>query len=75
MEENMAILIPGLPLLAEHTVKAAKNGDTVVTTIDVSLQKIVEDKILAFNQAHAGEARSGEPEVKYSSHDHESKYR
>ena len=41
--------------------KAAKNGDTVVTTIDVSLQKIVEDKILAFNQAHAGEARSGEP--------------
>ena len=38
--------------------KAAKNGDTVVTTIDVSLQKIVEDKILAFNQAHAGEARS-----------------
>lgn len=46
---------------AEHTVKAAKNGDTVVTTIDVSLQKIVEDKILAFNQAHAGEARSGEP--------------
>lgn len=46
---------------AEHTVKAAKNGDTVVTTIDVSLQKIVEDKILAFNQAHAGEARRGEP--------------
>lgn len=32
-----------------------------MTTIDVSLQKIVEDKILAFNQAHAGEARSGEP--------------
>jgi stage V sporulation protein D (sporulation-specific penicillin-binding protein) len=39
----------------EWTVKAAKNGDTVVSTIDVVLQSIVEDCILAFNKEHEGE--------------------
>lgn len=45
----------------ERTVKAAKNGNTVVSTIDVTLQSIVEQCILEFNEAHAGEARAGEP--------------
>ena len=44
----------------ERTVKAAKNGNTVVSTIDITLQGIVEKCILEFNQAHAGEAREGE---------------
>ena len=45
----------------ERTVKAAKNGNTVVSTIDVTLQSIAEKCILEFNEAHAGEAREGEP--------------
>lgn len=45
----------------ERTVKAAKNGNTVVSTIDVTLQSIVEQCILEFNEAHNGEARSEEP--------------
>lgn len=44
----------------EQTVKAAVNGNTVVSTIDVTLQSIVEQCILEFNTAHAGEAREGE---------------
>lgn len=43
----------------ERTVKAATDGDTVVTTIDVSIQTIVEQKIAAFNEAHKNEARDG----------------
>lgn len=43
----------------ERTVKPAKNGNTVVSTIDVTLQNIVEDAILEFNQAHAGEGELG----------------
>ena len=44
----------------EKTVKAAVNGDTVVSTIDIALQSIVEKHILAFNEAHKNEAREGE---------------
>lgn len=44
----------------ERTVKSAKNGNTVVSTIDVALQRMVEQCILEFNEAHAGEARPGE---------------
>ena len=44
----------------ERTVKAAKNGNTVVSTIDVTLQSMVEQCILEFNQTHAGEVRPGE---------------
>lgn len=40
----------------ERTVKAAKNGNTVVSTIDVTLQSIVEQHILEFNEEHKGEA-------------------
>lgn len=43
----------------ERTVKAAKNGNTVVTTLDVGLQSIVEKCILEFNQEHADEDSSG----------------
>ena len=42
----------------ERTVKAAKNGNTVVSTIDVTLQSIVEQYILEFNERHKGEADS-----------------
>lgn len=44
----------------ERTVKAAKNGNTVVSTIDVTLQSIVEKYILEFNEAHKGEEREDE---------------
>ena len=44
----------------ERTVKNAVNGDTVVSTIDITLQSIVEKYILAFNEEHKNEARSGE---------------
>ena len=43
----------------ERTVKPAKNGNTVVSTIDVTLQNIVEEAILEFNQARAGDGEPG----------------
>ncbi len=47
--------------LSERTVKDAKNGYTVVSTIDLALQSIVEDNIKQFNEEHAGEKRKNEP--------------
>lgn len=44
----------------ERTVKEAINGHTVVSTIDLSLQSIVEKHVIAFNEAHKNEAREGE---------------
>ena len=44
----------------ERTVKAAVNGKNVVSTIDVALQSIVEKHVLAFNEEHKNEVRSGE---------------
>ena len=44
----------------ERTVKNATNGQTVVSTIDITLQSIVEKHILAFNQEHQNEATLGE---------------
>ena len=44
----------------ERTVKNAVGGKTVVSTIDITLQSIVEKHILAFNEEHKNEARSGE---------------
>lgn len=44
----------------ERTVKQPVNGQTIVSTIDVNLQKIVEDHIWAFNEAHKNEVREGE---------------
>lgn len=43
----------------ERTVKAAKNGNTVVTTLDVGLQSIVEKCILEFNQQYADDDSTG----------------
>lgn len=40
----------------EKTVKAAKDGNTVVSTIDITLQGIVEKHIREFNEEHKGEA-------------------
>lgn len=47
--------------LSERTVKKPKNGYTVVSTIDIALQSIVEENIKKFNEEHAGEKRENEP--------------
>lgn len=44
----------------ERTVKEAVNGDTVVSTIDLQVQSIVEKHILEFNEQHKNEASAGE---------------
>lgn len=44
----------------ERTVKEPTNGSTIVSTIDVQVQSIVEKHILAFNEAHKNEAHPGE---------------
>lgn len=44
----------------ERNVKEPENGKTIVSTIDVQVQSIVEQHILAFNEAHKNEAREGE---------------
>ena len=38
----------------------AQDGDTIVTTIDITVQQIVEEHILAFNEEHEDEAEEGE---------------
>ena len=44
----------------ERIVKNAVNGQSIVSTIDVTLQGIVEKHILAFNEEHKNEFREGE---------------
>lgn len=44
----------------EKSIRMPKNGDQIVSTIDVGLQNIVEKKIKEFNDAHKGEVREGE---------------
>ncbi|GFI37058.1 stage V sporulation protein D [Lachnospiraceae bacterium] len=44
----------------EQTVKEPENGKTIVSTIDVQVQSIVEKHIQAFNDAHKNEAVQGE---------------
>lgn len=44
----------------ERTVKEPTNGSTIVSTIDVQVQSIVEKHMLAFNEAHKNEAHPGE---------------
>ena len=39
----------------ERTVKEPDNGSTVVSTIDLQVQSIVEHNILAFNEEHKDE--------------------
>ncbi|MBR1910080.1 MAG: penicillin-binding protein 2 [Lachnospiraceae bacterium] len=43
----------------ERTLKPAQDGKTLVTSIDVNIQSIVEKNILAFNEEHRNEAREG----------------
>ncbi len=43
----------------ERTIKAPDNGRTLVTSIDVNIQSIVEKHILAFNEEHQDEYREG----------------
>lgn len=44
----------------ERTVKEPENGSTVVSTIDLQVQSIVEKHILAFNDAHKNGMTTGE---------------
>ena len=44
----------------EKTVKEPENGKTIVSTIDLQVQSIVEKHILEFNEKHKNEAREGE---------------
>ncbi len=44
----------------ERTIKPAEDGQTLVTTLDVNIQSIVEKHILAFNEEHKDEFREGE---------------
>ena len=44
----------------ERTVKEPDNGSTVVSTIDLQVQGIVEQHVLAFNEEHKNEAEEGE---------------
>ncbi|MCR5357130.1 MAG: cell division protein FtsI [Lachnospiraceae bacterium] len=43
----------------ERTIKSPDNGKTLVTSIDVNIQSIVEKHILAFNEEHENEYREG----------------
>lgn len=44
----------------EQTIIPAENGNTIVTTIDAYIQRIVEQNIIEFNEEHANEYREGE---------------
>ncbi len=43
----------------ERTIKPAQDGKTLVTSLDVNIQSIVEKHILAFNEEHTDEYREG----------------
>lgn len=43
----------------ERTLKPAQDGKTLITSLDVNIQSIVEKHILAFNEEHRNEARTG----------------
>ena len=44
----------------EKTIKNAVNGNTLVTTIDATIQSVAEKKIVEFNEAYANSYRQGE---------------
>lgn len=44
----------------KQTVKEPENGQTVMSTIDLQVQSIVEKHILEFNEEHKNQAREGE---------------
>jgi len=43
----------------ERTIKAAQDGKTLVTSLDMNIQSIVEKHIAAFNEEHKDEYREG----------------
>lgn len=45
--------------LLERTIKEAENGNTIVSTIDAELQKIVEKHILEFDKTYRNNAEKG----------------
>lgn len=44
----------------ERTIKPAQDGRTLVTSLDMNIQSIVEKHIAAFNEEHRDEAREGD---------------
>lgn len=46
--------------MLERTTIPAKDGDTLVTSIDINVQNVVEKYIQEFNEQHRGEYREGE---------------
>lgn len=44
----------------EKTIKNAKNGNTIVSTLDATIQTVVEKKIAEFNEAYRNNYRQGE---------------
>lgn len=44
----------------EKTIKSAVNGSNIVTTIDATIQTVVENKIAEFNEAYTNNYREGE---------------
>ena len=44
----------------EKTIKPAENGSTLVTTIDATIQSVVEKKIAEFNETYQNNYREGE---------------
>lgn len=45
----------------EKTIKAAQNGNNLVSTIDINIQSVVEKKIAEFNEAYTGAYRAVMP--------------
>lgn len=44
----------------EKTIKNAQNGNTIVSTLDATIQTVVEKKIAEFNEAYRNNYRAGE---------------
>ena len=51
----------GAETTVERTIQPPRNGYTVVSTIDVEIQSIVERHIREFNEEHAGQVRLWQP--------------
>lgn len=44
----------------QKTIKEAVDGNNIVTTIDMNIQTVVENKIMEFNKAYRNQAREGD---------------
>ncbi len=49
----------------EKNIRAALNGCNVVSTLDANIQKVVQNKITAFNEAYKGNYREADPGAKH----------